>query len=719
MRYKTGYSGLVGLLWAFFSLLIPQTIQATHIIGGEIKYEQTGTNTYDVYVVVYRDCGPLNTLGTGFDTQSFLSVWNADDLSLVLQEESFVIDVTSVPNTNTNPCAVLPPELCVEKGEYYYSITIPGGNTDGLILAYQRCCFGNGVATNIMQQPGLTVYGFIPPVITNDSPVFNSVPPLGNCIYDDINLDLSASDTDGDSLVYSFVTPFTGASTFNPTAITPPPFSEMVWDFGYGADYPMDANPNLSIDSLTGLVSGIPNQLGYYIMTIKIEEFRAGIKIGEYIRTFRYLITDCELSTPLASIDVDQYCDDLEYQFVNSSANSVGFLWDFGDPGSGADNTSTLTNPTHTYPDYGTYWVTLIAYHDVLECSDTLTYPLEVVEGIPFTYTYEGEFCLQDNQYDFTASMQDTSFVYEWDFGNNALPPSSSEMNPQDVHFTTLGIHEVKLTIYFANCKRDYVDTVTIDQNLVSDVLGPEEICLYDIASFSTIPVFNYPRNYTWTIDDTEYTTENIQIQFEDTGTFDLRVYIFDPQQNCEQELFLEDRLRVYSLPTADFTLKNFDVPLNEEIAITDLSLNSLTTYWVISNGDTVFGEDPNYTFEFEGEYTIQQFSFDEHCDDEITKSIIVSPHNLVYPNAFSPNGDNLNDGFIPHGRVLDDMAFYHFEVYDRWGKLMFETNDPFEPWYGENLKGEEIDGGMYIWVAEYATHAFTEKLRNTVMLLK
>ncbi len=710
---KKGFSRLLCII-LFLSFHFVS--HATHLIGGEIRYEQVSANNYFVYVTIYRDCGPLNTNNTGFDEDIILSVWDAVNYSSVMYGYSDDYFETPVYSNTTNPCAILPPELCIEKAEYYFDITIPS-NPNGLVLSYQRCCFGDGVAYNIAGTPGLTNYCIIPPD-SNNSPYFNSDPPLGICIYDDINLNLSMTDPDGDSLSYSIFTPFTGGDTINPIAITPPPFTEMVWEVGYSLSNPINANPGLEIDSITGLITGVPSTTGYFILGVLVEEFRNSEKIGEYIRTFRYVITDCELAVSLMEIDKDQYCDDLNYQFLNTGGNSVAYYWDFGDPGS-SDNSSTLENPSHIYPDYGSYMVTFISYHDIVECSDTLYYSLEVEKGIEFEFNYEGKYCLSNNSYDFEPDFVDSTQIYHWDFGGNAVPAFSSDISPSDVHFNTLGIHTVTLTIDYGECKMDFTEEVLVEENLINEVEGPEELCLFEYGDYTTSPGFSYPVGHNWKIDGENFSLKNVSLNFEYPGFYDLYVQIYDPVQNCSQEVLLEDRILVRELPVADFELKNFNVPLNEKIGITDLSGDDTFVFYVVSTGDTIHVEDPTYIFTEEGEYSITQFSSNEFCENSVVKEVIVSPHFLTFPNAFSPNGDGENENFRPKGRLLSDMLFYRLEVYDRWGKQLFETDDPFEGWMGKDLYGKPSKAGFYIWHVDYATYAKHNSKQGFVTLLK
>ena len=72
-------------------------------------------------------------------------------------------------------------------------------------------------------------------------------------------------------------------------------------------------------------------------------------------------------------------------------------------------------------------------------------------------------------------------------------------------------------------------------------------------------------------------------------------------------------------------------------------------------------------------------------CTDSVTHCINVGPEFTFYiPDAFSPNGDNVNDLFYPKGSGLQPSSF-RMSIYDRWGKLMFWTNDITKGWDGTN----------------------------------
>jgi gliding motility-associated-like protein len=60
---------------------------------------------------------------------------------------------------------------------------------------------------------------------------------------------------------------------------------------------------------------------------------------------------------------------------------------------------------------------------------------------------------------------------------------------------------------------------------------------------------------------------------------------------------------------------------------------------------------------------------------------VVVMPDLRVFiPNAFSPNGDVLNDTFLP---VVSGVDTYRLLIFDRWGRTVFESSDPAQPWDG------------------------------------
>src|SRR5205823_7175277 len=126
----------------------------------------------------------------------------------------------------------------------------PGGYT----IAYQRCC-RNVTIVNLVDpsNTGITIFTTIPDTslaVCNSCPYYNNYPPTVICVDYPLVFDHSATDPDGDSLVYSLCSPFLGADPYNPAPMLPsaPPYSNVNFLSPYTATDPMATLPPMSID---------------------------------------------------------------------------------------------------------------------------------------------------------------------------------------------------------------------------------------------------------------------------------------------------------------------------------------------------------------------------------------------------------------------------------------------------------------------------------------
>jgi gliding motility-associated-like protein len=92
-------------------------------------------------------------------------------------------------------------------------------------------------------------------------------------------------------------------------------------------------------------------------------------------------------------------------------------------------------------------------------------------------------------------------------------------------------------------------------------------------------------------------------------------------------------------------------------------------------------------------------------------------PANIKIPNIFTPNGDNLNDGFLPvqpeGAEQLISMA-----IYARWGEKIFETFDS-EPFWDGKSRGKDCPNDVYIWILEVLCNGEKTKISGEVNLVR
>jgi len=168
--------------------------------------------------------------------------------------------------------------------------------------------------------------------------------------------------------------------------------------------------------------------------------------------------------------------------------------------------------------------------------------------------------------------------------------------------------------------------------------------------------------------------------------------------------------------PIANFTTNSED---GNSISFTNLSTGAINYEWTIDNFLVLNDVHPYYTPTKLDEFDVQLIAFSsEGCSDTIQDRIKVNEEPLIYiPNAFSPNDDGVNDIFKVSGIKLDDFNLY---IFNRWGELIFKSNDISEGWDGK-YKGiipEQTE--TYVWKIQYTSHSnIINKMHGTVTLLK
>lgn len=490
--------------------------RASHIVGGDMYYNYLGNNNYQFYINVYRDC--LSS-GAPYDDPLYLAVYIQNG-TLIHNVAITFPGSTHLPVVFNNPCVTPPNDICTELAVYTTVINLPP-TTGGYYLGYQRCCRG-GAITNLINpdDTGLTLAAHIPGLETgmweNSSPRFNSYPPLLLCNNEDLVFDHSASDSNGDQLVYSLVAPYQGGgplpSNTAPNPASAPPYFPVQWAGGFSTANPLGPGATINIDANTGLLTASPNLLGLFVVGIQVDEYRNGVLLGSTTRDFLFRVFNCDLQ--LEAIlpeqedlpDFVSYCQGLTVNFVNNSYGGTNYLWDFGVSGITTDQ-STLFDPSYTYPAPGVYEVMLVV-NPGWPCTDTALMEVNVNNELEVSFTSNDSLCIFGNEFDFQGNANTSLNVdYTWQFDNTASVQSATGDVVQGVSFSTSGQHIVTITGEQGVCIDDYTGSVYIFPEPVAEIEVPDHIeCLgYDIQFGNNS---QNAINYNWDFGDPATTSD-------------------------------------------------------------------------------------------------------------------------------------------------------------------------------------------------------------------
>jgi len=682
-------------------LILPYSSRAKHIIGGEIHYELIDSTNYvyKVTIKVYRDCNPGNE---AYDPTLCLAVYDGTPVYLRTEGITFP-GAVELPLIDVNDtCLKVPDDICVEEAIYVKDVTLPplaGGG--GYHLTYQRCC-RNASILNITSPgtTGATYTTFIPDTGVakyNSNPAFNNFPPILICVDAPLEFDHSATDIDGDSLVYELCTPYKGASLASPKpcgffltlpAPPPPPYALVPWTVPYSANDPLGGVP-LAIDASTGFLTGIPNTIGQFVVGVCVKEYRNGVFLSENKRDFQFNVTTCFNPTASIADDVMKFCGDKTIIFPNSSQFADTYKWNFGDTTTNAD-TSIVEFPIYTYPDTGTYIVRLIVNPGTL-CADTAYITVIIKPGIYADFNYI-EVCVDSLISFFDATIIDTGFIVNWfwDFGDAGV---SNASDPTHLYSIPGGYTVELIVLSNFGC----LDTITRQVNVfplpIFNLGSDTTICEGDSIFYNFSPT-NSPT-YTWTPSNGVMNNEsNTPIVSPDTGITTYYVHSHDTN-GCEYNDTITIDVQPLSVNAGpDDTINRGEFTILQGSGsgsdpVFEWSPDSLDNTDILNpQTDPLF-----YTTTFYLK-VIDKFG----CERIDTVTIYVRLEPIIEtPTAFTPNGDDKNDVFKLFYYDIEKLVY--FRIFNRWGEKIFETTDLEEGWDG-TYKGKPQEAGSYVYVA-------------------
>lgn len=400
---------------------------------------------------------------------------------------------------------------------------------------------------------------------------------------------------------------------------------------------------------------------------------------------------------PTGSVVPDTVCagDPVDLS-VTSSGGSGGltYTWTSIPPGFTSNDPFTTANPT-----VPTKYVisissgacinydTVSVYARPLPASDFTVNPLTLCEGQVAGISYNGA-SVSTNQYD-------------WGFSNGHVVNGTGS-GPYNVSWDTAGTKTVTLTVTDPHgCHSTNTIDVTVNPNpdvSFESITGGCEPLTIDFTNTST-----GGASYMWTFGDGTTSTEESPSHTYNTGVYDVSLTVTSPA-GCVTSINLPNYIEVLPVPIADASVvEDITHPWDVSQATFHFQNNSqnATSYsWDFGDGTTSTDVNPTHSYTTVDTFYVVLTASNIYCSDTIRLGpiIVVFYNEIYFPTAFSPNSDGTNDAFHELQQVGLTSLFY--AVYDRWGELIYETNQTDGRWDG-TYKGEPAEVGVYVWYAK------------------
>lgn len=244
--------------------------------------------------------------------------------------------------------------------------------------------------------------------------------------------------------------------------------------------------------------------------------------------------------------------------------------------------------------------------------------------------------------------------------------------------------------------------------------------CKFDTLSFSG-PSTNGVTKWSWRVNGNQFSTQQNPVKvFPASGQF--TVMLSASNGGCTDSsltiIVLDDEVK------AAFETNNILCP-EDTATFKNTSTGKISSWiWDFGNGITSTQQTPaSQTYPQTGTETnypvLLTVVGNNGCVDTVSQKIRVMKSCFIgVPNAFTPNDDGINDFFYPINAFKADHL--DFRVYNRWGQVVFKSNDWTKKWNGK-IKGIIQPAGMYVWTMKY-THRDTGKkysLKGTMILIR
>ncbi len=522
-----------------------------------------------------------------------------------------------------------------------------------------------------------------------------------------------------------------------------------LWNFG-------DANAVSNNTSTAKTPAHYYSKPGTYTVSLQATD------VYNCLRVVYKEITILPLPVPFFSY-TEGACDSTLY--FHDASFSVGseikkWTWNFGDGTTETVVAPVSPNLSHKYMLPGQYTVSLTVTNKVGCSVQKMIKDVMVKSCLSAAFSLNASLICQNNTLSFFDNSTSTSPTnnWYWDFGDGTFVQYSNYVNRVNHIFTKSGNFRVKLILSTIIGGKQVTDTAKMNVNVNPTPLPDfifATVCHDQTAEFINMTSGNGTKiiSYLWTFDEpssnpkdtssmknfsssvscagdnTSFTdlstasvaplakwdwtftddkgvtgkanVQNPQFTFLDPGNYIANLKVIDVN-GCFDTI--NQNISTWVVPKSIFTYtENFET-VQGQLQFINNSEDAVKYYWDFNNGTDSYLVNPSAFYENEGNYNISLVSWnDKDCSDTLNMKYDFLVKGLFIPNAFSPNNTKTEVRLLKPVGI--NLSQYRFEVYDRWGNLLWWTVEldpegrPVEGWDG-TFKGSLMPEGAYTWKA-------------------
>jgi gliding motility-associated-like protein len=454
-----------------------------------------------------------------------------------------------------------------------------------------------------------------------------------------------------------------------------------------------DGNANIVVN---GGVA--PYNISWNTTPVQFGNQVTNLSAGNYSAT----ITDANLCNTLVNVQITEplpmqltasgsttICPGLSTNLSATASGGTGnysYTWNNG---AGTGQTVTVT-PMQTT----TYIVTATDSNGCMSPQQTVTVTVNDINLYTFYVTAMPESICLGQSVNISASVSNNigNYTITW---NNNLPNGNG---PHTDSPTQSGWYTATLT---DACNNTRIESAYVTVNPLPQVeLSPQSL---NECGNANITLSNNQANipgstYQWNFGDGYASANEVaQHSYTQTGTYHVTLVVTSPA-GCVGADATNVNVIIRPQSVANFLPDNTSLSIfKPEVKFMNYSQQANIFNWNFGDGNTSTLSDPQHTYSDVGTYPVTLIANNIHnCPDTLTLNIYVNPEFTLYiPNAFSPDGDGINDTFFAKGENIELFEMY---IYNRWGENIFTSNNINNSWDGTHKNNNEPKIDVYVY---------------------